>query len=69
MQVDQDHAKNGEMKIEEEPTAEVQSDEMMKTTISSEKEKEEGQRGQEDDHESAADPEGYHEGRGQRRWQ
>lgn len=42
MQVDQDHAKNGEMKIEEEPTAEVQSDEMMKTTISSEKEKEEG---------------------------
>ena len=42
MQVDQDQTKNGEMKIEEEPTTEVQSDEMMKTTISSEKEKEEG---------------------------
>ena len=41
MQVDQDQTKNREMKIEQE-TIEDKSDEMMKTTISSDEKEKEG---------------------------
>lgn len=40
--MDQDQGKNKEMKIEEEPVTEAQSDEQMKSTISSEEKEKEG---------------------------